>query len=254
MALFEKTSNPTMKDDIYRKVASAENPGEAMTVNGAVVKTGLLLSLTVLAASYTWYLVMSGATASISTWVWGGAICGFVLAIIISFVPRTAPYLSLLYAVAEGFFLGAISAMFEMAFAESFPGIVPTAVSATLLTAAVMLFAYRTGLIKVTDRLRSVIIVAMSSIMLFYLMVIVLNLFNVSTPFYHSSSWLSIGISAVIVVVAALKLLLDFDFIEKGAQAGAPKYMEWYGAFALMVTLIWLYLEILRLLSKIARR
>ena len=139
-------------------------------------------------------------------------------------------------------------------YAESFPGIVLAAVSSTMLTAAVMLFTYRTGLIKVTDKLRSVIIVAMSSIMLFYLVVLGLNLFNVPTPFFHGSSWLSIGISVAIVIVAALKLLLDFDFIEKGAQVGAPKYMEWYGAFALMVTLIWLYLEILRLLSKIARR
>lgn len=243
-----------MKDDVYKKVVSAKNPGEAMTVNGAVIKTGLLLSLVILAASYTWHLVMSGASTSISTWVWGGAICGFVLAMIISFAPKTAPYLSLLYAVAEGFFLGAISAMFEAMYAESFPGIVLAAVSSTMLTAAVMLFTYRTGLIKVTDKLRSVIIVAMSSIMLFYLVVLGLNLFNVPTPFFHGSSWLSIGISVAIVIVAALKLLLDFDFIEKGAQVGAPKYMEWYGAFALMVTLIWLYLEILRLLSKIARR
>jgi uncharacterized YccA/Bax inhibitor family protein len=137
---------------------------------------------------------------------------------------------------------------------ETYPGLVFTAVAITLLTALVMLFCYQTRLIKVTNRLRSVIVIATISVAVFYFVHIILNLFHVTTDFYHGTSLLSIGISVVIVVIAAMNLLLDFDFIEKGSQMGAPKYMEWYGAFGLLLTLVWLYLEILRLLSKIASR
>jgi uncharacterized YccA/Bax inhibitor family protein len=226
-----------------------------MTVKGSVIKTFLLIAMTIFAASFTWYTVFAANNpAAVLPWLWGGLIGGIVFALIICFAPKTSPYLAPLYAAAEGFALGAISAFFEGAFAEVLPGIVLTAVSITLLTALVMLFCYQTRLIKVTNKLRSVIVIATVSIGVFYLVIIVLNLFKVATPFYHDSSLLSIGISAVIVVVAALNLLLDFDFIEKGSQMGAPKYMEWYGAFGLLVTLVWLYLEILRLLAKIASR
>ncbi|MDR1897627.1 MAG: Bax inhibitor-1/YccA family protein, partial [Prevotellaceae bacterium] len=218
-----------MKESIFEKAALSGYYTGAMTVKGSVIKTVLLVALTIFAASYTWYMVSGGA--NVAPWMWGGVIAGLVLALIISFVPKTAPYLSPLYAVAEGFALGAISALFEGIFSESYPGIVLTAVAITLLTTLIMLFCYQTGLIKVTDKLRSVIIIATISIGVFYLVVIVLNLFGVNTAFYHGASWLSIGISAVIVVIAALNLLLDFDFIEKGAKMSAPKYMEWYGAF-----------------------
>jgi uncharacterized YccA/Bax inhibitor family protein len=255
MAIFGNSSNPAMKESIFEKVALVSSPSGTMTVKGSVIKTFLLLAMTIFAASYTWSVVFYANNPSAFTpWLWGGLISGLVLAMIICFVPKTAPYLSPLYAVAEGFALGAISAIFETAFAEKFPGIVLTAVSITLLTTLVMLFCYQTRLIKVTNKLRSVIIIATISAGVFYFVVILLNLFNVNTPFYHGTSLLSIGISAVIVVIAALNLLLDFDFIEKGSQMGAPKYMEWYGAFGLLVTLVWLYLEILRLLSKIASR
>jgi uncharacterized YccA/Bax inhibitor family protein len=255
MALFGNSSNPAMKESIFEKVALVNSSSGTMTVKGSVIKTFLLIAMTILAASYTWYMVFyANNPTAVTPWLWGGLISGFVLALVICFAPKTSPYLAPLYAAAEGFALGAISAFFEAAFSEKFPGIVLTAISITLLTALVMLFCYQTGLIKVTNKLRSVIIIATVSIGVFYLVVIMLNLFNVATPFYHSSSLLSIGISAVIVVVAALNLLLDFDFIEKGAKAGTPKYMEWYGAFGLLLTLVWLYLEILRLLSKIALR
>jgi uncharacterized YccA/Bax inhibitor family protein len=255
MALFGNSSNPAMKERIFEKAVLVNSSSETMTVKGSVIKTFMLIALVILAASYTWSLVFDAFNpAAVNPWLWGGLISGLVLALIICFAPKTSPYLSPLYAAAEGFALGAISAFFEKAFAERFQGIVLTAVMITLLTALVMLFCYQTRLIKVTNKLRSVIVIATISIGVFYLVVIVLNLLNVATSFYHGTSWLSIGISAVIVVVAALNLLLDFDFIEKGSQMGAPKYMEWYGAFGLLVTLVWLYLEILRLLSKIATR
>jgi uncharacterized YccA/Bax inhibitor family protein len=255
MALFGNSSNPAMKESIFEKAALVSSSSGTMTVKGSVIKTFLLIAMTIFAASYTWYTVFyANNPTAVTPWLWGGLISGFILALIICFVPKTSPYLAPLYAAAEGFALGAISAFFEIAFYEKFPGIVLTAMSITLLTALVMLFCYQTRLIRVTNKLRSVIIIATMSIAVFYFVVIILNLFKVATPFYHGSSLLSIGISVVIVVIAALNLLLDFDFIEQGAKAGAPKYMEWYGAFGLLVTLVWLYLEILRLLSKIALR
>jgi uncharacterized YccA/Bax inhibitor family protein len=255
MALFGNSSNPAMRESIFEKVAFVSAPSGTMTVKGSIIKTFLLIAMLIFAASYTWYTVFNANNLSaVTPWLWGGFISGLVLAFVICFFPKTSPYLAPLYAAAEGFALGAISAFFEAAFAETFPGIVLTAVSITLLTALVMLFCYQTKLIKVTNKLRSVIVIATISIGVFYLAVIVLNLFHVATPFFHGTSLLSIGISVVIVVIAALNLLLDFDFIDKGSQMGAPKYMEWYGAFGLLVTLVWLYLEILRLLSKIAGR
>jgi uncharacterized YccA/Bax inhibitor family protein len=255
MALFGNSSNPAMKSRILEKAALVTSPSGTMTVKGSVIKTFLLIAMTILAASYTWYIVFNANNPSaVTPWLWGGLISGFVLALIICFAPKTAPYLAPLYAAAEGFALGAISAFFEQMLIETYPGIVFTAVAITLLTALVMLFCYQTRLIRVTNKLRSVIVIATISVGAFYFVVILLNLFQVATPFYHGTSWLSIGISAVIVVIAALNLLLDFDFIEKGSQMGAPKYMEWYGAFGLLLTLVWLYLEILRLLSKIMSR
>jgi uncharacterized YccA/Bax inhibitor family protein len=255
MALFGNSSNPAMKESIFEKVAVVSSSSGTMTVKGSIIKTFLLIAMTIFAASYTWYIVFNANNPSaVTPWLWGGLISGFILALIICFAPKTAPYLAPLYAAAEGFALGAISAFFEQMLAETYPGIVYTAVAITLLTALVMLFCYQTRLIKVTNRLRSVIVIATISVVVFYFVVIILNLFHVATDFYHGTSLLSIGISAVIVVIAALNLLLDFDFIEKGSQMGAPKYMEWYGAFGLLLTLVWLYLEILRLLSKIVSR
>jgi uncharacterized YccA/Bax inhibitor family protein len=255
MALFGNSSNPAMRENVFKKVALDSSSTGTMTVKGSVIKTFMLIAMTIFAASFTWNTVFTAynPAAAVTPWLWGGLISGFVLALIICFAPKTSPYLSPLYAAAEGFFLGAVSAFFEGAFSAKFPGIVLTAVTITLLTALVMLFCYQTRLIKVTEKLRSVIIIATASIAVFYLVTIILRLFGVDASFHFSTSPLSIGISVVIVVVAALNLLLDFDFIEKGSQMGAPKYMEWYGAFGLLVTLVWLYLEILRLLSKLAR-
>lgn len=256
MALFENSSNPAMGSGIYSKARqlAGSNSG-VMTVQGTVVKTLLLLLMLTVAGAFTWQMVTSGNNPSAPTgWIIGGLIGGLICALVIIFKPNTAPYLAPFYAAAEGLFLGAISAIFNVAFAETMPGIVVTAVSLTVLTTFIMLFAYQTKLIKVTEKFRSVIIIATASVAVFYLIVLLLGVFGVETSFIHGSSWLSIGISIVIVGIAALNLLLDFDFIEKGASAGAPKFMEWYGAFGLLVTLVWLYLEILKLLAKFAGR
>ena len=180
----------------------------------------------------------------------GGAIGGFVLALITTFKKEWSPVTAPMYALVEGFFLGAISAVFE----ARFPGIVFQAVLLTFGTLFALLAAYRSGLIKVTENFKLGVVAATGGIALLYLASFVLSFFNINVPVIHEASWLGIAFSLFVVVVAALNLVLDFDFIETGAAARAPKYMEWYGAFGLMVTLVWLYVEFLRLLSKIQQR
>lgn len=245
-------ANPVLSEKIFRQNALTSESA-AMTVRGTASKT-LLLTLMVLAgAAYTWKIAYQAINpASVQPWMIGGAIGGFILAIIISFKPNLAPYLAPVYAVVEGLFLGAISAIFNQKFAAVAPGLIMNAVLLTMLTAFVMLVVYRTNLIKVNGTFAKIMTIAIGAIALFYFASIILNLFGVNVTMLHDSSPLSIGISLVIVGVAAFSLLMDFHFIEKAAEAGAPKYMEWYGAFALMVTLIWLYLEILKLLAKFA--
>ena len=150
----------------------------------------------------------------------------------------------------EGVFVGAVSLMY----ASLFDGIIFHAVSLTIGVLFLMLFLYKAKIIEVTQRLRSVIMMATGAIMLTYLVSFVLSFFNIQVPMIHSTGWLGIGFSLVVVVIASLNLLLDFDFFEKGEQAGLPKYMEWFAGMGLMITLVWLYLEILRLLSKISSR
>jgi uncharacterized YccA/Bax inhibitor family protein len=187
---------------------------------------------------------------SMSGWLIGGALGGFAVAIAMMFMKKYAGILAPIYAVLEGLFLGAISAIFE----SMYPGIVMNAVLGTFATFLTMLFAYRTGLIKVTEKLRSIIVIATGAIAVMYLLSWIMGMFGVGMSFLHDSSMLSIGISLFVIVIAALNLLLDFDFIEKGSSMGAPKYMEWFGAFGLLVTLVWLYIEFLRLLAKLQSR
>lgn len=244
--------NPVLSEKIFRKEAVEYSAG-TMTAKGTAMKSLLLLIMVLAGASYTWKIFYEAINpASVQPWLWGGAIGGFVIAMIISFKPNLAQYLAPIYAVLEGLFLGAISAMFSQAFAESAPGIVINAVLLTMLTAFVMFLVYRTGLIKVNDKFIRIISIAVGAIALYYFVTIILSLFGVNLVMLHNSGPLSIGISLVIIGVAAFSLMLDFNFIEKASAAGAPKYMEWYGAFGLMVTLIWLYLEILKLLAKFA--
>ncbi len=181
-----------------------------------------------------------------------GAIGGLVVALIISFKKEWSPYLAPAYALLEGLFVGAISAYYNAAFAGKAPNLIINAVGLTLGTAAAMYLLYSFRIIKATEKFKSIIITATVGIGIFYLLVMVLRIFGFDNmPFLHEGSMLGIGFSLFVVAIAAMNLILDFDMIEKGAEAGAPKYMEWYGAFGLLVTIVWLYLEILRLLSKL---
>ena len=227
-------------------------PGVATaTVSGTIGKTSLLAAILSGAAIWTWSAAASNSLNP--TVLIASVIGGLVLAIVTIMSPRLAPWTSPFYALLEGVALGAISYMYETRFRGSHPGIALQAVAMTMGTLIVMLFAYTTRLISVTNRLRSGIIIATGAIGLVYLVSFIVMMCGVPVPFLRDASALGIGFSVVVVGVAAFNLLLDFDFIERSAAQGAPKYMEWYGAFGLMVTLVWLYLEILRLLSKISR-
>ena len=181
-------------------------------------------------------------------------ISGLIIALIITFKKEWSPTLSLGYALCEGLFLGAISAVFDYAFRDTYPGIIMQAVLLTFGTAGAMFALYHFGILRATNTFKKVVITATAAVMFFYLISIVLRLFGIQMPYLHDNGVIGIGISLVIVTIAALNLILDFDMIENGAASGAPKYFEWFCAFGLMVTIVWLYLEILRLLSKLASR
>lgn len=248
-------ANPVLNDTIFRKSTAVFSESGTMTVKGTMTKALLLLLLVIAAGAYTWKIFYEAINpASINGWMWGGLIVGFISAMVISFKPNTAPFLSPIYAASEGLVLGAVSAMYNSAFAETAPNIVSNAVILTLLCALVMLTVYRTGLIKVNGTFARVITVSLITICIFYFGSMLLSMFGVNLAILHGSSPLSIGISVLIVGVAAFSLLMDYNFIEQASAMGAPKQMEWYGAFGLMVTLVWLYLEILKLLGKVSSR
>lgn len=228
-----------------------------MTLSGTVNKIAILLLLVVAGAVYTWRLAFQAiasdsltASRIILPWMIGGGIGGFIVALVTIFKRSISPFTAPIYAVLEGLFLGGISGLLE----NQYPGIVLNAVALTFGILFALLIAYRSGLIKPTENFRLGVFAATGGVVLLYLVSFLLNIFGVPVGYLHNSSLLSIGISIVIIIIAALNLVLDFDFIEQGAAASAPKYMEWYAAFGLIVTLVWLYLEILRLLSKIASR
>jgi uncharacterized YccA/Bax inhibitor family protein len=239
-----RSGNPALRSDIFTSQRSVDS-ANAMSIQGTVNKTFILLFLTVFSASWVW-----SNPARFLPFIWPAVIGGFIVALITIFKKEWAPVTSPIYALVEGVFLGAISALME----QTYPGIVIQAVSLTFGTLFCLLMAYTSGLIKVTDNFKLGVVAATGAIALIYFVSIIIGFFGVHIPFIHQSGPLGIGFSLFVVVIAALNLVLDFDFIEKGAQYGAPKYMEWYGAFGLMVTLIWLYIEILRLLAKTRRR
>lgn len=249
-----KSSNPTLKDSIFDKEGRATDTSNAMTIDGAIGKTGILLLLVVLGGMLTWNMFGNVSYHNmIMPLFWFGIIGGFILAMVISFKRTTAPYLAPVYAFLEGIAMGGISAILN----NMYNGIAFQAICLTVLVATLMLVLYRFRVIRATERFRSIIILATASIAVFYLISFVLSFFGIYSPLSLNSTaplWLTLGVSVVVVVIAALNLILDFDFIERGAEYGSPKYMEWYGAFGLTVTLVWLYLEILKLLARIANR
>jgi len=244
-----RTSNPALKDNTFSGVRVAA--GEpAMTLQGTATKSLLLIMLTVFSASFTWNAVASGNTAILGPATLVGGIGGFIVALITIFKPKVSPYTGPIYAVLEGLLLGGISSLYN----QRFQGLPLQAVALTFGVFMALLIVYRTGLIRATENFRLGVVAATGGIAIMYLLSFVLGFFGVRMSFLHDSSPLSIGISLVVVVVAALNLVLDFDFIERGVEQRAPKFMEWYAAFGLLVTLVWLYLEILRLLSKLQGR
>jgi len=246
-------ANPVLSEKIFKTNQATSASTGTMTVKGTATKSLVLILMILAGAMYTWKIAYEAINpASLQPWMWGGVIGGFVVAMIISFKPIWAQYLAPIYAVLEGLFLGAISAVFSQAFATTAPGIVMNATLLTILTAVVMLIIYRTNLIKVDGKFAKIMTIAIGAIALYYIVSMVLSLFGVNLTMLHNSGPLSIGISLVIIGVAAFSLLMDYEFIVRASESGAPKYMEWYGAFGLMVTLVWLYLEILKILAKFA--
>ena len=249
MADLMRTANPALNDKVFRGLPDAL--GETMTLEGTVNKTGILLLCAVATAAWTWHLAMNPATLPLDYLLLVvGLIGGLIFALITTFKKTWAPVTAPIYALLEGLVLGGISATLE----QRYPGIAIESVCLTFGTMFVLLLAYRSGMIKVTQKFRLGVIAATGAIFLFYMVEILLGFFGIHFTAVNGSGWLGIGISLVIVCVAALNLVLDFDFIESGVAAGAPKYMEWYGAFGLMVTLVWLYLEMLRLMAKLRGR
>jgi len=249
MASLMRTSNPALNAKTFeRQVALG---GEAMTVQGTVNKTGVLLLCVVATAAWTWsQFPQGGFSDRVGLLVGVGALGGFVVALATIFKKNWAPITAPIYALLEGLVLGGVSAALEM----RFPGIAIQAVGLTFGTLVALLLAYRSGVIRATENFKLGVVAATGGIALVYLVTIVLGFFGVHMPYIHQSGGIGIAFSCFVVIIAALNLVLDFDFVETGAREGAPKYMEWYAAFGLMVTLIWLYLEILRLLSKLRSR
>jgi len=239
-----RTGNPVLKESTFENTGSFESTG-IMTIQGTVNKTFLLLALTVLSASWVW-----SNPARIMPFILPIAIIGFITAIVTVFKKEWAYITAPAYVLLEGLLLGGISAVFE----RSYPGIVIQAVALTFGTLFCLLLAYKSRLIKVTENFKLGVVAATGAIALVYFINIIMGFFGARIPFIHESGIIGIGFSIFVVVIASLNLVLDFDFIERGAQHRAPRYMEWYAAFGLMVTLIWLYIEILRLLAKTRRR
>ncbi|KOH45719.1 Bax inhibitor-1/YccA family protein [Sunxiuqinia dokdonensis] len=252
-----KSSNPALSNSVFSKVQTGAQT-DVMTIEGTVNKTGLMFLILAFAAAFTWrkffgvyeFGSTEGAFSAVAPWLIGGGIGGFIVAIITVFSPRYSNITAPIYAVLEGLFLGGLSAFFE----AQYPGLVMRAVALTFGVFFIMLFLFRSGKIRATGKFRMAIIAATGGIALIYFVSFIAGMFGANIGFLHGNSLFSIGFSLLVVGIAALNLILDFDFIQRGAEGGAPKIMEWYGAFGLMVTLVWLYIEILRLLSKLASR
>jgi len=245
-----RSSNPVMAGRVYEKAGTLTAGSSVMTINGTINKVGIMLLLVIAAAAYTWNMVMGAEAGRAGTLAIAGAIGGFVVAMITVFRPQSSAITAPIYAILEGLFLGAISAIIN----AQYPGVAFQAVLLTIGTLFTMLFLYRSGRIRATPKFRRGVLMATGAVFFAYLISWIMSLFGMPMGFMHSAGPLGILINLVIIVIAALNLILDFDFIEKGSQMGAPKFMEWYGAFGLIVTLIWLYIEFLRLLARFSGR
>ena len=255
-----KTSNPALGESTFRNLSGSQYGGgyggyidaaARMTLSGTVNKTGILLVCALATAAWTWYrFLTSRDLGEIAPLLLVGALGGFICAMVTVFKKEWSPVTAPIYALLEGLVLGGISAITEL----RYPGIAIQAVGLTFGTLFVLLLAYSSRLIRVTQKFRLGVVAATGGIMVFYLVQMLLGFFGIRFLAINGSGMLGIGISLFICAIAALNLVLDFDFIERGVDYGAPKYMEWYGAFGIMVTLVWLYLEILRLLSKMRSR
>jgi uncharacterized YccA/Bax inhibitor family protein len=249
---FFESRNPVMKEQLYQQAAhdvldaDLAQPitiGERMTVQGAINKSLILGGIMLLTAVFAF-------SSPNPLFMWGGAIGGLIVVLIASFRPQYSPTLAPVYAALEGLFVGAISAIY----AYAFNGIVFQAITLTMAVFFLMLFIYRAGIIKVTSKFRAGVVMATGAVLVVYLLTWVLSMFGIRMPFLHEGGLMGIGISLVIVGIASMNLLLDFDNFEKGEQYGAPAYMEWFSAMGLLVTLIWLYIEILRLIAMFSSR
>jgi uncharacterized YccA/Bax inhibitor family protein len=245
------TGNPALNARTFAALPRVADPAKAMTIQGTVNKAFIMLALLLLPAVWVWQQYFATRTPqTIMPWLYIGIFGGLVVALVTVFKRQWSPMTAPLYSVLEGLAIGAISAVFE----AQFPGIVIQAVALTFGTLLALLLIYKSRIIKVTAKFRLGVVAATGGIAVIYVLTIVLGFFGIHIPFIYGSGTIGILFSLFVVTIAALNLVLDFDFIENGAAAGAPKYMEWYAAFGLMVTLIWLYLEILRLLAKISSR
>jgi uncharacterized YccA/Bax inhibitor family protein len=245
-----RTSNPVLNANTFAQYDDAAYlPSNAMTVSGTANKTLMLLGLVMAGAFLNWSLFTQQSPAVMPLMI-GGAIGGAIVALITVFKPVWSPFTAPVYALLEGLLLGGLSGVLN----AQYPGIAFQAVCLTFGTLFSLMLAYQSGWVRATAKVRAGIIAATGAIALLYLAMLVMSFFNMKIPFITGNGPLSIGFSVIVVIIAAANLILDFDFIEQGAAQGAPKYMEWYGAFGLLVTLVWLYIEILRLLSKLRSR
>lgn len=242
-----RTSNPALNEKVFEAIPYYGS--NAMTVHGAVNKTAILLFLAAATGTITW-VKAAAEPASAAPWMLVGIFGGFITAMVTVFKRQWAPITAPLYAILEGLALGGISAVFE----AQYKGIVFMAIFLTFGVLASLLIAYRSGIIKPTQGFIAGLTAATGAIALYYVVSMVMSFLGITVPLIHSSSSFGILFSIVVVVVAALNLVLDFHMIQQGAATGVPKYMEWFCAFGLMVTLVWLYLEILRLLAKLQDR
>lgn len=250
------SNNPFFKNKTFSNSSAAAEVHEAtvidrnetMTVSGTINKSFLMLILLIASAAITWTMTFNGQPPMV--FIFGGAIVGFILVLIATFRPQSSGYLAPGYAIFEGLFIGGVSAIFE----TMYPGIVIQAVSCTFVTFMVCFGLYKYEIVKVTERFKSVVVASTLAIATYYIISWLLSMFTSFQPIHYRNSMFSIGISAFVIVIAALNLFLDFDQIDKGVQQKMPKYMEWYGAMGLMITLVWLYIEFLRLLSKLNRK